>query len=117
MSIRVTPDIADLAESYVDVSERWTRAEFTALLDADGENTMATLRRKLDGCHLQLDDGTFCDEPAQITDSLLDGMDLRLIGFLGAAPLKACAHLRSLGFRSALPSFVGTVPIGKKEPA
>lgn len=108
MSIRIVPDIEDLAESYVDVSERWTRNEFKALLDADGEDTLSTLRRKLDGCHLQLEDGSFCDEPGQITDSLLDRMDLRLIGFIGAAPLKACSHLRSLGFRSALPSSVGT---------
>lgn len=117
MSIRVAPDILDLAESWVDVSERWTRNEFGALQDADGENTLAMLRRKLDGCHLQLEGGAFCDDPSQITDSLLDSMDLRLIGFLGAAPLKACWHLRSLGFLSARPSSVGTAPTAKTGPA
>ena len=113
MSVRVVPDIPDLSENYIDVSDKWTRTEYKRLFDADGEETLSITRSKLDGCHLQLDDGTFLDDPNLITDETLDRMDMRLIGFLGSATLRACNHLRSLGFLSARPSSVGTAPTGK----
>lgn len=116
MPVRMTPDIPDLAGNWLDVSDKWTRAEFKRLLDADGAETLAITRAKVVGCHIETDGGAI-DDPAGLTEDALDHVDMRLLGFLGAAVLTAVTHLRSLGFRSARPSFVGTEATGTSAPA
>jgi len=86
-----------MEDNWVDVSEKWTRAEFRALTKAEGAEFWRIWNEKVSGCHLETAPKAWCDNPAAIDEDSLDDMDLRLLGFVGAVMVNAGVHLRSLG--------------------
>ena len=85
MSVRFTCDVDGLAgDNWVDVSERWTRAEFRELMEADAEESLDIFRRKVTACHLPPETGDVVTDPLLVNDKLLEALDLRVVGFLGA---------------------------------
>lgn len=111
--MRVTCSIEGLEQNWVEFTDRWTRAEQRELTDANDETWFALFRRKATACNLALEDGTVITNPAQVTPDAVEGMDLRLVGFLGASMTWVCAELRVLGNASRRLSSNGVAPTTK----
>ena len=97
MAVRFDVNIEGLGHCWVEVSESWTRREVHELNDANEEQLLAYLQRKLTACHLERPGQEPLTNPAQIDAEAIDEIDLRLIDFLGTVLVQATAHLRSLG--------------------
>lgn len=105
--MRIECDIAGLEANWVDVSDVWTRREFKALVGTDGGELIEMLHDKITACNIETADGAITD-PAEITESSMDDMDLRLVGFIGSVLVTACMRLRELGNVSGRVSSSGT---------
>lgn len=117
MSIRVECSTPDLEHCYIEVSERWTRADIAALFV--DKQAADLFRRKVTACHLE------CVNSAPITDSagmydetgaLEPDLDVRLIHFVPAALIMAVDKIASLGKANARLSSGGTGRAEKMTP-
>lgn len=106
MPIRVECSTAGLEANWVEVDEAWTRGELRDYTTLKGDAFVALWRRKVTGCHLVAQDGVVIDEPERVHE-LLDGLDLRLVRFVTAAPLEATDYLLGLGEVNKRLSFAG----------
>lgn len=99
MAIRMECTAPGFEETWVEVSDRWTRREFKAMVDAGGAEWLEMFHDKVTACHIQAS-GEAITDPAAVTEDALDDVDMQVLGFLGTVLLEAVAHLRSLGFMS-----------------
>jgi hypothetical protein len=96
-------DIEGFKDNWIGISERWTQKEAKAADAAmsDGwEAYLNFLSGKVDGCNIVTETGAITSF-AEVTESTLDEMDLRLVGFIGGILQQAIARLRALGNVSA----------------
>lgn len=105
--MRMQCRVEGLEHNYIDVSDVWTRRDLRRLAEADGDEWVDIAREKLVTCHIDVVGGAAIEQPADLTIDALDSMDLRIVGWLGAALPYACSELRQLGFRSAVLSSGG----------
>ena len=106
----VDPDPDRRREIFMDVADRWTRAEeaaLRALKDDAGLLTFIRASGKVRACWLPTVDvesglrGPTVTEPAEITDDALDRMaalDVALPAFVGGALARAPQERRNAGF-------------------
>ena len=99
MTVRIECAVDGFEETWVEVSDRWTRSEFKALIDAEGDEWLGTFHDKVTACHIQSSENPITD-PQAVTEDALDDVDMQVLGFLGTVLLEAVTHLRSLGFMS-----------------
>lgn len=105
-------DIEGLKDNWIGVSEKWTQRESKEADAAMGEGWTAYLSflsRKVEACNLITSDTTI-ETFADVTETVLDDMDLRLVGFVGGILQQTVARLRALGNVSArvsLPTTAG----------
>lgn len=103
MAIKFYCDIDDLGENWIEMSDRWTHAEAKAAEEAMSggwADYLAYLAKKVEGCSLKAG-GAILTNFADITESTLDMMDLRLVGFIGGILQQTTMRLRALGNASA----------------
>lgn len=108
MKIQCT--LEDFPECFVEVSEKWTRAEERELITANADQWIGMLQRKVLACNLRTEEGEYITQPAALTWDALDQLDVRLAGFVGACLSTACLELRNLGKVSRRVSFNGSAP-------
>jgi hypothetical protein len=96
-----------LEDNWIEVSEVWSRGELRDYTSLKGDAFVALWRRKVTAVNLVTVGGETIDEPGAVHDRL-DDLDLRLLGFITAAPLEATSHLLVLGETNRRLSFVGT---------
>ena len=108
MKIQCT--LEDFPECWIEVSERWTRAEERELVTANGEQWLALFHKKVVACNLRDESGQYLNTPAAVTWDTFDLLDVRLAGFVGASLATACLELRNLGKVSRRVSFNGHAP-------
>ena len=65
-------------DSFVEYSDRWSRAESRDIWQMDADALLALLRAKLCATHLLCSDGTYLDEPSDLTEPELDRVDMRV---------------------------------------
>ena len=99
MAVRIDCTADGFEDTWVEVSDRWTRREFKALLESEGDEWLDIFHKKVTGCHIQTS-GDPLTSPAAITEDSLDDVDMEIVGFLSTVLLEAVSHLRSLGFMS-----------------
>ncbi len=95
MPIRVHSDVEELAECYVDVSERWSIDDFS-LMFKDRQGFIDVFRRRVVGCHLLTADDELINDPLQAIDRFGE-LDLRLAFLVNNALTTATDHLATLG--------------------
>ncbi len=106
--MRINCEHPEFADSWVEVSERWTLAEWDELNNsADWQSLMSIFAEKVEACHVQCGD-KFIDSPDGITEDAINECDLVIVGFLGRVLQTACGHLVTLGNMSARPSLNGS---------
>ena len=82
-----TPDDPELGGSWVEYSDRWSRAEWRQLAagrtgetdaerEASGLAWLALVAAKTVGLHLLCADGSYLDDPAQLTEADLDRVEV-----------------------------------------
>ena len=111
----IVPELVDAdadrrREIFMDVADRWTRAEEAELRALKGDAALVTFIRssgKVRSCWLPTVDpetglrGATITEPAEITDDALDRMaalDVVLPAFVGGALARALQERRNAGF-------------------
>lgn len=101
MPLKFKPEIEGLEHCFVEISEKWTRAEIRELTSKDDEDTILKyLGAKLQGCHLErgIEGADPITSPEELlSEEGLDQLDLRLLDFVGTVLMQAPAILRSLG--------------------
>lgn len=105
--MRIQCTLEDFPECFVEVSEKWTRAEERELVTANADQFMGLWQRKVVACNLRCEDGGYITQPGAVTWDAIDQMDVRLAGFVGAVLATACLELRNLGKVSRRVSFNG----------
>jgi hypothetical protein len=106
--------LPEFEDCWLEVSERWTRAERTQLATANADQWIALFGTKVLACNLRTEDGQVMTQPAAVTWDSIDLMDMRLAGFVGASLSTACSELLNLGKVSRRVSFNGA---GAAKPA
>jgi len=114
MAIRIECSIEDFGDTWVEVSDKWTRREYRDMLDAEGDAWLDLFHAKVEACHIQTD-GEPITDPQELTEDMLDDVDMRVLGFLGGLFIDAAQALRSLGFMSGHVSSNGTGKMPKTE--
>ena len=105
MPVRFNCDLLDFEQNWVDVADKWTRAEFKQVIDVtDIDGYLDWFRRKVTACNIVLDDGIVITDPATVTEAMFDNADVRLWGFVSSVIYKAVTHMQNLGNFSARPS-------------
>lgn len=89
--------IEGLEHNWVEVDERWTRAEVNALNSAGEKETLALFHKKALACSITAEDGEIVTDPKQLTAEFLDKVRIELIGFIGAVLPVATRKLQSMG--------------------
>ena len=85
------------------MSESWTQRESKeaeASMSSGWTDYLTFLSKKIESCNLITVDGSITDF-SKVTEDSLDGMDLRLVGFIGGMLQQTIARLRALGNVSA----------------
>lgn len=103
--LRITCDLDGLEACWMDVDQQWSGRELTALLEvsnvAEDDGLYAILRKKVQGCHIELMDGSAIEAPADITAERMLDADVALNGWLHQGLYLAIAQRRVLGNASA----------------
>ena len=105
--MRIICTLDDFPECWVEVSEKWTRAEEKQLWAPTADQFMELWARKVVACSLRLETGEYITQPPAVTWDAMDGMDVRLASFVGAVLSTAVLELRNLGKASRRVSFSG----------
>ena len=102
--MRIECDAAGFEHNWLEVEDKWTRREIIALEGfsmSDNARFFDMLKRKVQACHIALEDGGAIEDPANLDyDSLLDADEI-IWGWLGQALWIAIGRRRSLGNLSA----------------
>jgi hypothetical protein len=106
--------LPEFEDCWLEISEKWTRSERTQLTLATADQWIALFQAKTLACNLRTDDGTALTQPGAVTWDVIDQMDMRLAGFVGASLSTACSELMNLGKVSRRVSFNGA---GAAKPA
>lgn len=101
--MRLVCKVEGLEQNWVEVPDKWTRADWQRILDATVEDALALVRERATACHIERGDGTAITDPAQVTAEALEApdMDLAVYGFVVSVPGAAVRTRRSLGNLSA----------------
>lgn len=113
MAIRVECSTPGLEENWVEVDEVWSRGELRQYTTLKGEEFVTLWQKKVTACNFVTVTGEAITDPKQVHDRL-DDLDLRLVGFITAAPLEATNYLLALGELNRRLSSAGSVAAGKK---
>ena len=117
MPILVECSTPDLEHCYIEVSERWTRADIQSLFVA--EQAADLFRRKVTSCHLECVNGEPITDSAGVyceDGTLAPDLDVRLIHFVPSALVMAVDRIASLGKANARLSSGGTGRAEKMTP-
>lgn len=106
--MRIQCTLDDFADCWLEVSEKWSRAEERDLYGVNAEQWIGLFHSKVLACNLRTEDGKTITKPEKITWDVIDSMDVRLAGFVGASLGTACAELRNLGKVARRVSFNGS---------
>ncbi len=109
--MRMQCTLPEFEDCWLEISEKWTRAERTQLAAANADQWIALFQAKTLACNLRCEDGQYLTQPAGVTWDAIDQMDMRLAGFVGASLTTACAELMNLGKVSRRVSFNGSAPV------
>ena len=112
MPIRVECTTEGLEECWIEVDDAWSRRELREYTKLKGDPFVELWRRKVTACHLQTATGEVITEPVQVHERL-DDLDMRLLGFVGQAPLEVTGHLLVLGEVNKRLSLPGADPAAK----
>lgn len=107
-------DIDGLKDNWIAFRDSWSQKEATAISDATKKGWaeyIPILAPKVDSCNLIVGDVVITDI-MDVTEEVIEQMDLRLVGFLASSMPEAIARLRTLGNVSARVS--SSLPDGKK---
>ncbi len=99
--VRIYCDDTEYPDTWVDVAARWTQGEMETMLAVQGDEFFAFLRSKVVACRIDTADGNAITDPAQLSAAGLKGVDVLLVGWLGAVLPLAVAKRRALGNASA----------------
>lgn len=105
--MRIICTLDDFPECWVEVSEKWTRAEEKILWAPTADQFMDLWAWKVVACNLRCEDGQYITQPPAVTWDAVDNMDVRLAAFVGAVLSTAVLELRNLGKASRRVSFNG----------
>lgn len=94
-------DIEGFKDNWAEVSDSWTRKEYSEMMQASGEDLLKIMQHKVLSCFVVLADGSAATSFGDITDAQWDEMDLRLFGWIGGLLPNATERLRLLGNQSA----------------
>ncbi len=99
MAVKLTCSLEGFQDNWVEVTEHWTRKDLRILAETNEVPALlALLREKLVGCHIRVEGrDEFVTRPEDLTEELIDDMDLRVWGFLAYVLTETCIYLRSLG--------------------
>jgi hypothetical protein len=109
MPIRVDCTTPGLEHCFIEVSERWTRADIQALFEPG--KAAELFRRKVTACHLAgVDGAAITNAPGTYDEAgeLAADLDVRLVRFVPAALVLAVDEIASLGKANARLSSGGT---------
>lgn len=99
--------LPEFEDCWLEISEKWTRAERSQLTAANADQWIALFQAKVLACNLRTETGECLNTPAAVTWDTIDQMDMRLAGFVGASLSTACSELMNLGKVSRRVSFNG----------
>lgn len=99
--------LPEFEDCWLEISEKWTRAERSQLAAANADQWIALFQAKTLACNLRTETGEYLNTPAAVTWDSIDQMDMRLAGFVGASLTTACSELMNLGKVSRRVSFNG----------
>ena len=99
--MRVECDQAGFEQNWLEIDEAWTRREVLALGEADEEELLAILRRKVTACNIERVGGEPVTDPAQLDEDTLLDADEVVWGWLARALYLVIGRRRSLGNLSA----------------
>ena len=99
--IRIYCDDPEYSEAWIDIDGRWTLGDQRRMLEVEGDDFWAFLRKKAVACHIPTMDGGAVDDPAGLSGAGLADVDVLLIAWLGAVMPTAIAKRRALGNASA----------------
>ena len=105
--MRITCTLDDFPECWVEVSEKWTRAEEKILFAPTADQFMELWGKKVLARNLRTEAGEYITQPPALTWDVLDGCDVRLAAFVGAVLSTAVLELRNMGKVSRRVSFNG----------
>lgn len=103
MPLRIDCTTPGLEACFVEVSERWTRADIAAAFQP-GIPFAAVWRRRVTACALACVDGALLTDPGEVCDDdgvLHPDLDVRLVSFPDAALMLAINEIASLGKANA----------------
>lgn len=91
--MRVQCNIPELDDNWIEVDERWTRAEMVALYEATIKEVFDTwILKKVSACNIVVGEDIVTD-PALLTFDSIDDVDVRVYGFLAGALYEAVGNL------------------------
>ena len=102
-NIKFDCSLDGFTDNWIEVSERWTNAEAKALdaaMDGGWTTYLALLKKKVTRCRLVAGD-MVVENFNDVTEEVIDSMDLVLVGFVGGILQQAVMRLKSLGNVSA----------------
>lgn len=84
---RIYSDLEDFEENWFEFDDKqhWTRTEVIEANNAGEERTLALLHERATACNLVYPDGTVITDPKQLTKTVVDGLYVEMIGFVGGA--------------------------------
>lgn len=83
-------------QNFVEYADKWTRREVRSAGVLGGEEYLELLRSKITSLRLECEDGVI-DQPDQLTDEAIDGLDMVLWQWFTTTPVAAINKLADLG--------------------
>ncbi len=100
--------IEGFTECYFALQEVWTRGDFRDYYRLEGEDFIALYRRKVSAIYLATVDGGAIEDPNEMTNERLDGIDYILWRWFGAAFREGVLEAQRLGEEIAQQSLLST---------
>ena len=97
MGITVNRTVEGFEGTWVELSPRWTRAEYRELLEATGDTWFTIFEAKVEGFCIQTSEGDITTFE-ELTEEALNFADMEVLGFLDGCMLGVVAERRSMGF-------------------
>jgi hypothetical protein len=82
---------------FIEFDDVWTRRELREYRQLEGDPFLRFLAGKITGLRAVLADGTVLDQPEQLTETAIDGMDVELWSWLSEAILQVGRDIEARG--------------------
>lgn len=97
MTSRYECKVEGFEKNWVEVADKWTMKEVRQLVDSDDVGYFDIFGKKVLDMYIEAEDGTVYRDPKELTEEVLENLDITLVGFLGGVMSMHIERRRQLG--------------------